>query len=112
MDNYKSLNQHYYQITINYDVRNNGDKPVDPQLTMWTPVDDNGTEFQDNGSADSYFYDTVVGGSKLAPKSHRAGVIYMISNDKFSVKNLKLNVGDIFANDDEQIGDSGVVQLN
>lgn len=89
MDNYASLNKHYYQVTITYEVRNNGDKPVDPQITMWTPTDDNGTEFQDNGSADSYFYDTVVGGSKIAPKSHRAGTIYMISNNKFSVNNLK-----------------------
>lgn len=112
MDNYASLHKHYYQVTINYEVRNNGDKPVDPQLTLWTPTDDNGTEFQDNGSADSYFYDTVTGGSKITPKAHRAGTIYMISNNKFSVNNLKLNVGDIFANDDEQIGDSGVAQLN
>ena len=112
MDNYKSLGKYYYQVTINYEVRNNGDKPVDPQITLWTPVDDNGTEYQDNGSADSYFYDTVTGGSKIAAKQHRAGTIYMISNEKFSVQNLKFNVGDIFANDDEQIGDSGVAQLN
>lgn len=112
MDDYSSLNDTYYQVKINYEVRNNGNKTIDPTQTLWNPIDDNGTEFQSDGSADSYFYDTVAGGSKIAPKSHRAGVIYMISNNKFSVRNLKINVGDIYANDDEQIGDSGVANLN
>ena len=114
MDNYASLNHHYYQVTINYEVRNNGEQPVDVQTTEWTPTDDNGTEFQSNGSADSYFYDTVVGGSKIAPKAHRAGVMYMISNDKFTVNNLKLNVSEIWANGDDEtpLNEGGVAQLN
>ena len=112
MDNYASLNKHYYQVVINYEVRNNGEQPVDVQSTSWTPTDDNGTEYQDDGSADSYFYDTVVGGSKIAPKQHRAGSIYMISNNKFSVNNLKFNVSEIWAKDDDKIGDGGVAQLN
>ena len=78
----------------------------------WKITDDNGTEYQDDGSADSYFYDTVVGGSKIAPKQHRAGSIYMISNNKFSVNNVKFNVSEIWANDDDKIGDGGVAQLN
>ena len=36
----------------------------------------------------------------------------MISNNKFSVNNLKFNVSEIWANDDDKIGDGGVAQLN
>lgn len=112
MDNYAGLAKHYYQVTIYYEARNNGDQPIDTQTSLWTPTDDNGTEFEEQGNADAYSYDTIAGGSKIAPKSHRSGVIYMISNDKFSVNNLKINVGEIWANDDDQINEGGVAQLN
>lgn len=112
MDNYASLHKHFYQVTINYEARNNGEQPIDTQTTLWTPTDDNGTEFQEDGSADSYFYDTIMGGTKIAPKAHRAGNLYMISNNKFTVNNLKINVGEIYANDDDQLSDGGVAQLN
>ncbi len=114
MDNYASLGKHYYQVVINYEVRNNSDQPVDVQTTSWTPTDDNGTEYQDGGSADSYYYDTVVGGSKIAPKQHRAGTMYMISNEKFTVNNLKLNVSEIYRDDEDEepINEGGLAQLN
>lgn len=112
MDNFASLAHTYYLVTVNYDIRNNGDQPVDTDSTLWSPVDDNGTEFQDDGTADSYVYDTGVGSGKIAPKSHRAATLYMISNNKFTVNNLKFNVDEIWANDDVQIGDGGTAQLN
>lgn len=111
MDNYASLNHTYYQVTVNYEIRNNGDKPIDTDSTLWSPTDDNGAEFQDNGSADSYVYDTGAGAGKVAPKSHRTATLYMISNKKFTVNNLKFNVDEIWQNDDTKIGDGGVAQL-
>jgi hypothetical protein len=111
MDNYASLAHTYYQVTVNYEIRNNGDQSVDTDSTLWSPIDDNGTEYQDDGSADSYVYDTGVGAGKIAPKSHHAATLYMISNNKFTVNNLKFNVDEIWANDDTQIGDGGVAQL-
>lgn len=112
MDNYDGLAKHYYQVTIYYEARNNGDQPIDTSISLWNPTDDNGTEFEEQGSADAYSYDTIAGSGKIAPKSHRSGVIYMISNNKFSVNNLKLNIDEIWANDDEQISDGGVAQFN
>lgn len=114
LDDFESLNKNYYQVKINYEVRNNSDTTIDPSVTLWNFVDDEGTEFQTNGSVDSYLYDSAAGGSKIAPKSHRSGVAYMISNEKFSVRNLKINVGDIYTsdNDDEPVYESGVANLN
>ena len=110
LDNFKSLNHNYYEVVVEYEIRNNGDKPVDTSTTLWSPMDDNGTQFDSDGSADSYVYDTATGG-KIAPHGHKAATMTMISNNKFSVKNLKFNVNEIWANDDEQIGDGGVAEF-
>lgn len=42
---YKQLNNRYYQIKVNYIVKNDGKKAVSSEYTFWNPEDDEGQEF-------------------------------------------------------------------
>lgn len=37
---YKELNHHYYQVKVNYIVKNSSKKAVNPQYTIWMPEDE------------------------------------------------------------------------
>lgn len=37
---YKELNNHYYQVKVNYLVKNSSKKAVNPQYTIWVPEDE------------------------------------------------------------------------
>ena len=37
---YKELNNHYYQVKVNYLVKNSSKKAVNPQYTIWMPEDE------------------------------------------------------------------------
>lgn len=113
LDNaYKQLNKHYYQIKVNYLVKNEGKKSVSPQYTFWIPQSDQGQEFSTQSpSTEGMASDTIVGTSSIAPHSTRAGSVTLISNNKFSIKHLKFSIDEVLDNNGDHISDGGVARL-
>ena len=85
---------------------------IDPQYTTYNPIDDSGRTFSEDGGSDAYAFDSIIGTSKIQPHTRRTGTVVMISNHHFTVKNLKFEVGEIWANDDDQLSDGGVASLD
>lgn len=112
MEEYGNLNKTYYPVLVTYELINNGDQTIDTSTTTFDPVDDSGVTFSSEGGSDAYAFDTLMGSGKIQPHARRTGTVTMISNNHFTVKNMKFEVGEIWANDDDQIGDGGIATLN
>lgn len=109
---YKQLNNHYYQIKVNYIVKNDGKKAVSPEYTFWNPEDDEGQEFSTQSpTPEAIASDTIVGTEDIGAHSSRAGTVTMLSNNKFSVKHLKFSVGEVLDNGGEHIAKGGIAKL-
>ena len=110
---YDQLNNQYYQVKINYLVKNDGKKAVNPQYTFWFPESDDGQEFStEEPSPDGGAVDTIIGTSAINPGNSRSGSVTMISNNKFSVKHLKFSIDEVLGNDGDHIADGGTAKLN
>lgn len=112
MEDYDMLRNPYYRVVVTYELINDGDKSIDPQYTTYNPIDDSGRTFSEDGGSDAYAFDSIIGTSKIQPHTRRTGTVVMISNHHFTVKNLKFEVGEIWANDDDQLSDGGVASLD
>lgn len=109
---YDQLNNQYYQVKINYLVKNDGKKAVNPQYTFWLPESDDGQEFSvQEPTPDGGAVDTIIGTSAINPRSSRSGSVTMISNNKFSVKHLKFSIDEVLGNDGDHIADGGTAIL-
>lgn len=110
---YKQLNNQYYQVKINYLIKNDGKKAVNPQYTFWFPESDDGQEFStEEPSPDGGAVDTIIGTSAINPGNSRSGSVTMISNNKFSVKHFKFSINEVLGNDGDHIADGGTAKLN
>lgn len=105
---FDQLNKHYYQVQVEYEVRNNGKTPVSPQYTTWLPVDDNNREFPwTSGSADAVQNDNITGTSAIQPHGGRAGKLTMVSNRKFTVKHFHFDIEEVLGNEGKNISKGG-----
>lgn len=109
---YKGLNDYYYRVVINYEIVNNGDNTFSPGYTTWAPIDDSGKEYTDEGNADAYSYDTVIGESDIRPHTRRSGEMVMISNDKFKINHLKINIDELNNEDGDAYSAGGIISID
>lgn len=109
---YKELNHHYYQVKVNYIVKNSSKKAVNPQYTIWMPEDDNGQEFStETPSPDGGAVDTIIGTEAINPDNSRSGSVTMLSNHKFTVKHFKFSIEEVLGNEGNHIAKGGVAEL-
>lgn len=109
---YDQLNNQYYQVKVNYLVKNNEKKAISPQYTFWLPESDDGQEFSvQEPTPDGAASDTIVGTSAINPSNSRSGSVIMISNNKFSVKHLKFSIDEVLGNDGDHIANGGTASL-
>lgn len=109
---FDQLNDHYYQVQVNYVVENTGNKAVNPQYTMWLPESDDNQEFSvQTPTADGAGIDSIIGTAAINPKSKRSGNVIMISNNKFSVQNMKFSIDEVLGNNGSHISKGGIAKL-
>ena len=109
---FDQLNDHYYQVQVNYVVENTGNKAVNPQYTMWLPESDDNQEFSiQTPTADGAGIDSIIGTAAIGPKSKRSGNVIMISNNKFSVQNMKFSIDEVLGNNGSHISKGGIAKL-
>jgi hypothetical protein len=109
---YSQLNKHYYQVKVNYLVKNDGKKAVNPQYTLWLPETDDGQEFStQEPTPDGGAVDSISGTEAINPGNSRSGNVIMISNNKFSVNHLKFSIDEVLGNEGSHIAKGGTAEL-
>jgi hypothetical protein len=107
----KQLNHSYYRVTINYQLKNTGDKPLDMSYQNTSVIDDNGQDYTMEGNSDGFCLDEGAGGSSIQSGSSTSSSFILISNHKIPVNNFKLNVGDQVDHDGNTIATGGTATL-
>ncbi|WP_057746534.1 hypothetical protein [Liquorilactobacillus capillatus] len=111
MDDQDNLKKEYYRTTVYYELRNLGKEPVDLSYSLNSIIDDSGKDYSDDGSASGYGFDTLAGEKKLQPKTSKTGRFILISNHKITITKPRINVGDEYSDDENEIADGGIAAI-
>lgn len=115
MDSVDGLNKVYYRVVISYELINNNDKSINPQYTEWSPIDDSGKDYTGDGNAYAYSFDSIIGTQPIQPHTRKTGELVMISNNKFRVDHLKINLSEQVTTDGGDVttfANGGILSLD
>lgn len=106
-DDIKDLGKSYYRITINYQLKNTGNKPFDLSTYNATILDDNNIEFNDSSSSNFLFDDNS--NEIVQPNTATVGKFILLSKESPSMNNFKINISAQYTPNNKNIGKSGVI---
>ncbi|MBC9710144.1 MAG: hypothetical protein H9W80_13110 [Enterococcus sp.] len=110
---YNTLHKHFYRITVYYTAINHSKYAISSLGSVWSPViDGNRAISVDNSDGTSYAESSIrESGVEVPAHGKTEGTFKINSNEKLTVKNLKIHTNQFSADNDDKYFKGGTAKL-